>query len=79
MPILGEFADEFDANAICDEVTVWDDHDGYVWRADIDEEYELHGYSDTLNAILEKHDLSATTTVDENGEIVEDAEGNIVC
>ena len=32
LPTLGEFADSFDVEGICGEVSDYDERDGYVWR-----------------------------------------------
>ena len=52
MPILGDYADDFDIDAICDEVSDYDERDGYVWKAEYD------GDIDALNEVLSRHDKS---------------------
>lgn len=32
LPTLGEYASDFDVDAICDEVSVYDQREGYVWK-----------------------------------------------
>jgi len=58
MPIAEEFAGDFDWDAIADEVGEYDTTRGWHLREDIEASIDERGYSDTFNAILEKHDLT---------------------
>jgi len=50
-PTLGEFAQDFDTEAIAREVSVYDGH-GFVWKS----EYKNGG--DAYNAVCQKYDMS---------------------
>lgn len=52
LPLLGEFAGDFDIEGICDDVSEFDPVDGYVWRAGMDD-------IDAMNEILAAHDKTA--------------------
>jgi hypothetical protein len=32
LPTLGEYANDYDLDAICDEVSDFDEREGYVWK-----------------------------------------------
>ena len=32
LPTLGDYASDFDVDAICDEVSAYDPREGYVWK-----------------------------------------------
>jgi hypothetical protein len=54
MPIAGDFADDYDWDAICDEVTEFDAVRGYVWRAEFDDTDDTCD-NDALYAIMDDH------------------------
>lgn len=55
MPIAGDYADDFDWDAICDEASDFDPTEGYVTKPEIKEELECVGCSDTLNELMRRH------------------------
>lgn len=52
VPTLGEYADDFDVEGICDEVSKFDPRKGYVWSQ------EYIDALDEYNAVLARHDMS---------------------
>lgn len=62
-PLCGDHADDFDLEAVFDEVTEYDPAEGFRFVQAIRDEHELHGYSETLNAALERHDASGGRTM----------------
>ena len=42
LPTLGEYAGDYDVDAICDEVSAWDPYDGYVWAPNYDDDPEAY-------------------------------------
>lgn len=56
MPIAGDFADDYDWDAICDEVAEFDPVHGYVWRAEFDDTDDTCD-NDALYAIMAAHEL----------------------
>lgn len=55
MPIAGEFADDYDWDAIADEAGAFDADGGWRLRDDIADDIDANGYSDELNAIMAKY------------------------
>lgn len=54
-PLLGEFAGDFDVEAICEDVADFDPVMGYVWKDVFDPDSD--GYDpDLLNDVLSRHD-----------------------
>lgn len=49
MPTLGEFAQDFDARSIAEEVSEYDGR-GFVWKAEYKDDIEAY------NAVCQKHD-----------------------
>ena len=58
MPIAGEFADDYDWDAIADEAGEYDAGRGWHMREDIQSDIDANGYSDELNAIMATYDLT---------------------
>lgn len=52
LPMLGDYAEDFDVDGFCDEVSTFDPNKGYVWR----EEYV--DALDEYNEVLARHDMS---------------------
>lgn len=50
LPTLGEYAGDFDVDAICDEVSDYDEREGYVWKDKYRD--DIDAYSD----VLARHD-----------------------
>lgn len=57
MPIAGDFADDYDWDAIADEAGEFDAECGWHLRESITADIDTDGYSDELNAIMAAHDL----------------------
>ena len=59
MPIAGDFADDYDWDAIADEAGEYDAGAG-VWRLreSIQDDLDANGYSDELNDIVASYDLT---------------------